>query len=133
MKSILLALALLGGCTVGTSTTGQGGTSGGGIDASTQGSGSNTGSNGNNSGSGSGSNTGSGSGNACTGALYDPCTDASQCMSGKCQAFAQAGIQVCTQTCTAGNNATCPAQNGQPAQCNNMGICKPAAANACTR
>jgi hypothetical protein len=44
-----------------------------------------------------------------------------------------AGIEVCTVQCTAGNNATCPTQNGQPAQCNNMGICKPPAANQCTR
>ena len=71
---------------------------------------------------------------ACNGALYDPCTgSATQCQSGICQLYQQAGIQVCTQSCTPGNDATCPPQNGVPATCNNMGLCKPAAANACTR
>lgn len=135
MRSLLLAFALLAGCTVGTQTSGPGGGTPGGVDAATQ-SGSNTGNNGGSNGNnGSGSNTGSGSGSgtACTGAVYDPCTDAGQCMSGKCQAFQAAGIEVCTQTCTPGDNTTCPTQNGQPAQCNNMGICKPPAANSCTR
>ena len=34
-----------------------------------------------------------------------------------------------TAACDANN--PCPAQNGQPASCNNRGICKPPAANAC--
>lgn len=79
---------------------------------------------------------GSGSGSqaaACTGAAYDPCTDNTQCTSGNCKAFGGAGLQVCTVACTPGDNTTCPTQNGQPATCNNMGICKPAAANACSR
>lgn len=70
---------------------------------------------------------------ACTNAVYDPCTDNTQCTSGKCQPFEQSGFQVCTQSCTPGDSSTCPPQNGQPAQCNNMGICKPPAANVCTR
>ena len=70
---------------------------------------------------------------ACTNAVYDPCTDNTQCTSGKCQLFQQSGFQVCTQTCTPGDSSTCPTQNGQPAQCNNMGICKPVAATTCTR
>lgn len=69
---------------------------------------------------------------ACTGAVYDPCTDAGQCQSGLCQAFEQDGIQVCTQECTPGDNTTCPELNGQPATCNNRGICKPPGANSCT-
>jgi hypothetical protein len=69
----------------------------------------------------------------CTGAAYDPCSDPSQCSSGKCQLYQQSGFQVCTQTCTPGDSSTCPMQNGQAAQCNNMGLCKPAAANSCTR
>jgi hypothetical protein len=73
---------------------------------------------------------GSGTAAACTGAVYDPCTDNTQCMSGNCKTFAAAGIEVCTQTCTPGDNTTCP---GTGATCNNMGICKPAAANTCTR
>ncbi len=94
---------------------------------------------------GSGSNAGSNAGGsvdagtggtaaACTGAPYDPCTDNTQCMAGStCQTFAGAGIEVCTVTCTPGDNTTCPMQNGAPAQCNNMGTCKPPAANSCTR
>lgn len=68
-------------------------------------------------------------GNVCTGAVYDPCTDPSQCDSGNCHLFQAQGFQVCTQACTPGDNTTCP---GTGATCNNMGICKPAAANDCT-
>ena len=92
------------------------------------------------SGSGSGSNSnnqqapdGGASGVACTNAAYDPCTSPSQCTSGVCQLFSGSGFQVCTQSCTPGDATTCPQQNGMPVQCNNMGICKPAAANTCTR
>lgn len=75
--------------------------------------------------------SGSGSGNACTGAAYDPCTDNAQCASNNCKLFQSAGIQVCTQACDA--QTTCPTQNGNAVQCNGMGICRPDAANACTR
>ena len=90
---------------------------------------------GNGSGAGNGSGSGSGSGTeaACTNATYDPCTSAAQCTSGICQTFAAAGIEVCTVNCTPGDSTTCPQQNGQPATCNNMGICKPSAANVCSR
>lgn len=70
---------------------------------------------------------------ACTNAAYDPCTTAAECASGNCQLFQQAGIQICTQTCTPGDPTTCPQQGGQPVPCNNMGVCRPAAANTCTR
>lgn len=129
MKTTLLALVVMTGCMVGDASTGGGGGGGGGGD-----------------GEGSGEGNGSGSGQtnqdtpdggtaaaACTGAAYDPCTDGTQCTSGTCQEFAQAGIQVCTQSCTPGDATTCPMQNGMPQQCNNMGICRPAAANDCTR
>lgn len=66
----------------------------------------------------------------CTGALYDTCTNNTQCMSNNCRLFQQAGLQVCTQTCDA--QSPCPPQNGQAVQCNNMGICRPQIANACT-
>ncbi len=75
-----------------------------------------------------------GSGSACTGAVYDPCTDNSQCMSGMCHLYSSAGLQVCTQACTAGNNTTCPVDaTGVNGTCNNMANCKPVVANHCSR
>jgi hypothetical protein len=49
-------------------------------------------------------------------------------MSANCKLFSGLGVQVCTTTCTPGDNTPCGAGT-----CNNMGICKPAAANSCTR
>ncbi|HUS32673.1 MAG TPA: hypothetical protein VMZ53_29430 [Kofleriaceae bacterium] len=145
MRTFLLACLVTSGCLVVASgcVVGDGGEPGSGDDqtegGSTGGTGSGTGSGtGMGTGTGTGMGTGSGSGSGtsaatCTNAVYDPCTNASQCTSGKCQLFNQQGIQVCTQTCTPGDNTTCPTQNGQAATCNNMGICKPPAANSCTR
>lgn len=65
----------------------------------------------------------------CTGQLYDACTTNSDCMSMNCKLFDQDAIQVCVQTCDASN--PCPPQDGMPATCNNRGLCKPPAANAC--
>ena len=70
-------------------------------------------------------------GNVCTGAVYDPCTMASQCLSGNCREFTQQGIQICTQSCDANN--PCPPQNGVAIQCNGMNLCRGQAANNCTR
>ena len=68
---------------------------------------------------------------ACTGALYDGCLGpAAGCMSGNCKLFNGSSFMVCTQACSAAN--PCPTQNGAAVPCNNMGICKPAAPNACT-
>jgi hypothetical protein len=120
--SLVASALLAAGCIVGGDTETGGGGGGGGGD-----------------GGGNGTvdklvDGGMGTGpETCSGAAYDPCTDNSQCTSGRCHLYAQAGIQVCTTTCTPGDPTTCPQQDGQPAQCNNMGICKPAAANACTR
>ena len=127
MKTLLvLALAFAAGCTVGDSPTGGstggstgGGNSGGGAPDASTATGSNT---------GGGSNTAA----ACTGAAYDPCTDNTQCMSQNCKAFGGAGLEVCTVTCTPGDDTGC-LQNGVQGTCNNMGICKPPAANSCTR
>ena len=67
----------------------------------------------------------------CSKALYDPCVNNTDCTSNNCKLFNGVGFTVCTQACDAAN--PCPAQAGQAAPtCNNMGICKPAAANACT-
>lgn len=71
-------------------------------------------------------------GPACTGAIYDNCTTNTQCMSQNCHYYQQSNFTVCTQTCTVGDNTTCPVDSsGNHATCNNMGICKPAAANNC--
>jgi hypothetical protein len=75
-----------------------------------------------------------GSGSACTGAVYDPCTDNTQCTSAMCHNYMSSALQVCTQACTAGDNTTCPLDSsGNHGTCNNMSNCKPAAANNCTR
>ncbi len=65
----------------------------------------------------------------CTGVVYDSCLSNTGCMSMNCKLYDQDGIQVCTQACDANN--PCPMQNGQAASCNNRGLCKPPAANAC--
>jgi hypothetical protein len=52
-------------------------------------------------------------------------------MSGICHLFNGAALQVCTPSCTPG--AACPSQGGVTITCNNMGFCKPPAANNCTR
>lgn len=78
--------------------------------------------------------SGSGSGSACTGAVYDPCTDNTQCMSMTCHLYSMSALQVCTTSCTPGDNTTCPVDStGNHATCNNMANCKPAAANNCHR
>lgn len=70
----------------------------------------------------------------CTGATYDPCTANTQCMSNNCHLYAAQNLQVCVSTCTPGNNSTCPVdKSGANGMCNNMGICRPAMANDCTR
>jgi hypothetical protein len=66
----------------------------------------------------------------CTGAAFDNCTANEDCASLNCHLFRQSAFQVCTQACDASN--PCPNDaTGVPGTCNNMGICKPVAANAC--
>lgn len=67
----------------------------------------------------------------CTGATFDPCTDATQCTSGLCQEYEQLGITVCTQSCDA--STPCPVQDGQQTNCNNKGLCRPVTSNVCRR
>jgi hypothetical protein len=67
----------------------------------------------------------------CTQALYDVCATEHDCMSAMCHLFMADGFQVCTQACTVGDNTSCPQPVNGTATCNNMGICKPSAANAC--
>lgn len=68
--------------------------------------------------------------NVCTGLLYDSCTTNAQCASNNCKLFNGAALQICTQACSA--SVPCPAQNGVAVACNNMGVCRPNAANTCT-
>jgi hypothetical protein len=65
----------------------------------------------------------------CTGLLYDACNPAApNCQTGlSCKTFTGSGFSVCTQTC-----GTCPKQGANLVTCNQMGICKPNAPNACT-
>ena len=68
----------------------------------------------------------------CNGSLYDPCLQEHDCMSMDCRNFAGGDFQVCSTTCTAGDNSTCPAApDGTKATCNAMGLCKPPAVNDC--
>ena len=77
-----------------------------------------------------GSDVDPGNGSVCMQALYDPCNEEHDCDSNMCQLFNDANIQVCTQSCDADN--PCPDDaSGNPATCNNRGICKPAVANDC--
>ncbi len=68
---------------------------------------------------------------SCTKQLYDSCREEHDCDTANCKPFNGDGITVCTQTCTPGDNATCPPQGGVEVECNTMGICKPPMANAC--
>jgi hypothetical protein len=67
----------------------------------------------------------------CTGAVYDQCTDPSQCTSGMCHLYNGSMFQVCTTSCSASN--PCPDYNGVAVACNMMGNCKPPAARVCAR
>src|SRR5215813_8460527 len=70
----------------------------------------------------------------CDGSLYDPCLDEHDCMSMSCRFFMADNIQVCTMGCTPGDDSSCPkTSDGKQPTCNMMAICKPPAANSCTR
>ena len=70
-----------------------------------------------------------GASGVCTGQLYDGCTSDDQCDSGFCKLYSNRDVQVCTQTCSATN--PCPSQDGKAVVYNNMGHCRPVAANSC--
>jgi hypothetical protein len=125
MKGILVGVVFAAACTVGST---KGGPTPSGPTEPDAAMPANPGSNSDNNGSNTGSNGSNSNLPTCTGALYDPCTDNTQCMSQNCKLFGGAGLEVCTVTCTPGDNTPCGAGT-----CNNMGICKPNAANACSR
>jgi hypothetical protein len=80
----------------------------------------------------------------CAGNLYDACLDEHDCMSHSCFNFMtaqfQVQFQVCTVTCTVGDDTPCMANDhGQKATCKPMaagstaGVCTPPTENDCTR
>lgn len=82
------------------------------------------------------SSSGVDSGRKCEGKLYDRCLEEHDCGATQpdCHNFAGDNIQVCTKTCTVGDDATCGTTlDGRAATCNMMGICKPPGANDCVR
>ena len=67
----------------------------------------------------------------CTRTLYDACQQEHDCASGNCHNFAAEGFQVCSTSCTVGNDAPCMATlDGRPATCK-AGICTPPEPNDC--
>jgi hypothetical protein len=73
-----------------------------------------------------------GSAGMCLGSAYDPCTSNAQCTSQMCHNYTMSAFQVCTVTCTPGDNTTCPKDStGANGTCNNMANCKPAQPNNC--
>lgn len=66
----------------------------------------------------------------CTGVAYDWCAAPGDCASENCHFFEKSNFTVCTQTCSADNPCP-PDKDGNPPECNNRGICKPAVANVC--
>lgn len=73
---------------------------------------------------------------ACDGRAYDPCTDttnSTDCMANlQCRFFMGQNFTICTPSCDA--STPCPVDDGgNDVACNNMGRCRPAAPNTCTR
>lgn len=76
------------------------------------------------------------SGRKCDGQLYDRCLEEHDCGTTQpdCRNFAGDNFQVCTKTCTFGDDSTCGTTlDGRAATCNMMGICKPPSPNDCVR
>ena len=75
------------------------------------------------------SNPDGGAGAKCTGALYDRCDSANDCMSGMCEMSPALG-KFCTRACVP--SQTCPAAGDITVICSNMGFCTPQATNDCS-
>lgn len=68
----------------------------------------------------------------CAGNLYDACLQEHDCASGNCHNFTAEGFQVCSTTCTPGDDAPCMTTlDGKPATCSANAICTPAVPNEC--
>jgi hypothetical protein len=71
-------------------------------------------------------------GPTCTKQPYDLCGTEHDCTSGNCRPFPAEGFQVCTQSCTPGDNTSCPQPMTGMAVCDaTTSLCKPAAPNHC--
>jgi len=75
----------------------------------------------------------------CAGNLYDSCRNEHDCMSDRCFNFMSANFQVCSVSCTVGDDTPCMTNDrGQKATCmpiasgSSNGICTPPAENDCT-
>ncbi|HEX8113285.1 MAG TPA: hypothetical protein VF516_36395 [Kofleriaceae bacterium] len=76
----------------------------------------------------------------CAGNLYDACLTEHDCMMGNCVNFMAARFQVCSVSCTVGDDTPCMTNDrGQKASCmpisagSSNGVCTPPAENDCTR
>lgn len=75
----------------------------------------------------------------CAGNLYDACLDEHDCMVGTCVPFMAAKFEVCSISCTVGDDTPCMANDrGQKATCvmiqgTSNAVCTPPAENDCTR
>lgn len=67
----------------------------------------------------------------CHKAIYDVCGDEHDCDSALCRPFDDITLPICTAMCTAGDDTTCPKQNGKVVTCGSDGLCHPPMANAC--
>ena len=73
------------------------------------------------------------SGRSCDGTLYDKCADEHECMSANCHNFMDKQFQVCSISCTVGDDSPCMfTAEGGKATCV-AGICTPPSANVCER
>jgi hypothetical protein len=79
--------------------------------------------------SGGSSTPDGGMGAKCTGALYDKCAGAGDCMSGTCGSTPALGM-FCTRACTP--SEMCPMAGDVTVTCSNMGFCTPTATNSCS-
>jgi len=77
----------------------------------------------------------SSAGRTCAGNLYDLCLQEHDCMALNmdCHNFVTEGFQVCSKSCTVGNDAPCGMTfDGRKATCSASGTCTPPGPNECT-
>ena len=79
--------------------------------------------------SGCSGDDGAGAHPQCTGTIYQACHDEHDCADGLCRPF-DGGIY-CTQSCTPGDDSTCPKLGGEAATCNASSLCEVAMPDGC--